>query len=449
MTFIKIIRFILVLSIIVSAFFIQNKQTAIKAQERELENELTIPVDCDTLSEALTRVAENGTVFLEERTKLVVNSPIEISKNVSVIGKGLLKSTVEFKDAGAIRVKIEDPDASGIKPAEVSSNDEVKFPETVFNTKMNVVFRNINFEKEGKFNKTIDDEYERLVQEKNVLIEHGVDSSISHEQIANEIVNYLADENSVNFLNRIKGDISRILAEKKDYLLSIESGYVSVTDCALSNRNGVGILVSGSNSCLVAENSVFGNNYVGGIFVQDSKMSARYCIFSKSLGSAIISETSKIFLYFCKIKDSGQSGIHAVDDSVVGLVETGVSGNICNGIRCDRGTTLYLSGGEFNNATTLVRADAHCHINIEGAQFSQALVHLALSGHCNCIVVRSSLGNCRFTFEAQRHCVMTFEKKTMQIKVPDAPYDLGSTVLMPDEVDSPPVLTLLEEALSH
>ena len=144
MTFLKIIRFILVLSIIVSAFFIQNKQTAIKAQERELENELTIPVDCDTLAEALTRVAENGTVFLEERTKLVVNSPIEISKNVSVIGKGLLKSTVEFKDAGAIRVKIEDPDASGIKPAEVSSNDEVKFPETVFNTKMNVVFRNIN-----------------------------------------------------------------------------------------------------------------------------------------------------------------------------------------------------------------------------------------------------------------------------------------------------------------
>ena len=64
MTYLKIIRFILVLSIIVSAFFIQNKQTAIKAQERELENELTIPVDCDTLSEALTRVAENGTVFL-------------------------------------------------------------------------------------------------------------------------------------------------------------------------------------------------------------------------------------------------------------------------------------------------------------------------------------------------------------------------------------------------
>ena len=132
MTYLKNGRFILVLFIVVSTFFVQNNQTVIDAQEKDLVNELTIPVDCETLSEALARVAENGTVFLEERTKLVVTSPIEISKNVSVIGKGLLKSTVEFKDAGAIRVKIDDPDASRIKSARVGSNDAVKFPETEF-----------------------------------------------------------------------------------------------------------------------------------------------------------------------------------------------------------------------------------------------------------------------------------------------------------------------------
>ena len=449
MTYLKNGRFILVLFIVVSTFFVQNNQTVIDAQEKDLVNELTIPVDCETLSEALARVAENGTVFLEERTKLVVTSPIEISKNVSVIGKGLLKSTVEFKDAGTIRVKIDDPDASRIKSARVGSNDAVKFPETEFNTETNVVFRNINFERDGKLNKTLDDGYERLVQEKKLLIEHSVDPSISVEQIANEVVRYLDEEDCVNFQNRIEDDMMKIQYEKKDYLLSIESGYVRVTDCALSNRNGVGILVFGSKSCLVAENSIFGNNYAGGVFVKDSKLSARYCIFSKTLGVEIMSANSKIFLYFCKIKESDLAGIYAVDDSVVGLVETGVSGAICNGIKCISGTMLYLSGGEFNNAPVSVGADSHCNIYVEGAQFSEACVHLSLTGHCNCVVVRSSLWNSRFTFEAQRHCVMTVEKKTVQTNVPDSSYDLGSTVLIPDEVDSPPVLTLLEEALSH
>ena len=445
MTCLKKIRFIFILFIIVSAFFIKNNQTAIKAQERELVNELTIPVDCETLSEALARVAENGTVFLEERTKLVVASPIEISKNVSVIGKGLLKSTVEFKDAGAIRVKIDDPDDSRIKSAEIGSNDAVKFPETEFDIETNVAFRNINFEREGKLNKAVDNEYERLVQEKNLFIERCADPSIPVEHLGNKAIR----EDYVNFLNRIKSDTTVIRYEKKDYLLSIESGYVSVTDCAVSNRNGVGILVSGSKSDLVTENSIFGNNYAGSIFVNDSKLSARYCIFSKSLGSAICSENSKILLYFCKIKDSGLAGIIAIDDSIVGLVETSVSGAINNGIDCMFGTRIYLSGGEFSNAPASVRVDAHCNINVEDAQFSEACVHLSLTGHCNCVVVRSSLWNSRFTFEAQRHCVMTVEKKTVQTNVPDSSYDLGSTVLIPDEVDSPPVLTLLEEALSH
>ncbi len=456
MTYPKNWRFILVLFVIVSSFFIRNNQIVINAQEKELVNELTIPVDCETLTEALARVAENGTIFLEERTKLVVTSRIEISKNVSVIGKGLLKSTVEFKDAGAIRIKIDDPDALRIKSAEVGSNAAVKFPETEFNSETNVIFRNINFEREGNLTKTVDDEYARLVQKRNVLIEHGVDLSILNdqdsEQIVNEYVNYQAEAR--NFLTSIGGSNEAIdPTEKIDYLMSIESGHVNVKDCTVSNpnRNGTGIMVFGSESNLVVENSIFGNNYAGSIFVIDSKISARYCIFSKSLSAAIHSEHSKIFLYFCKIKDSGFYGVGAIDDSVVGLVETEVSGSIFSGISCSNGTSIYLSGGEINNTTVSIDANLYCGFFVEDIRLSDAFINVSLSRHCNFQAARSIFSDSGFILDCKRHCIVSFEN-TVDIHMKNlkgGALGSGSLFHRSDEIDSPPVLTLLEEAFSH
>ena len=448
MTYLKNKRFMYILFVIVPVFFVQNNQTATNAQENELVNELTIPVDCETLTEALAKIAENGTVFLEERTKLVVTSPIEISKNVSVIGKGLLKSTVVFKDAGSIRIKIDDPGAARIKPAEVSSNDAVKFPETVFNAETNVVFRNINFEREGRLNETIDNEYEGLVQERNVALEHGLEPSISEEQFRNEGLNYR--NKMLNFQAPITIDAMVMLIEKKDYLLLIESGNVSVKDCTVSNCNGVGIAVFGSNSNLIAENSIFGNNYAGGIIVKDSKIFARYCIFSKSLDAAIYSENSKALLYFCSIKDSGLSGVSADDDSVVGLVETEVSNSIAVGIACSNGTTLYMCGGKINNTLTSIEAHFYCNVFVEEIQLSNALVNVNLTNHSNFQAKRSHFSNSGFLLDCQHHCVVTFEKTVKIYKsVPrDGALGSGSLFHRSDEIDSPPVLTLLEEALS-